>query len=122
LATDNAIKLWAESSEVIETVLGTKNPGSIRVPPWCKVQTIANSNFISIATEIVYINEKIFNMKHCEPKISVPPLGHNAYDNYGQDQDEFYDMDDVWSNDRYYNGHQKYKVPDRRDFFNFSQY
>ena len=40
---------------------------------------------------------------------SVPPLGPNAYDNYGQDQDEFYDMEDVWNNDRYY-GQQKYKV------------
>ena len=40
---------------------------------------------------------------------SVPPLGNNAYDNYGQDPDEFYDMEDVWNNDRYY-GNQKYKV------------
>ncbi len=32
-----------------------------------------------------------------------------AYDNYGQDHDEFYDMDDVWNNDRYY-GQQRYKV------------
>jgi hypothetical protein len=42
---------------------------------------------------------------------SVPPLGGspNAYDNYAQDPDEFYDMEDVWNNDRYY-GQQKYKV------------
>ena len=42
---------------------------------------------------------------------SVPPLGSgpNAYDNYAQDPDEFYDMEDVWNNDRYY-GQQKYKV------------
>merc|ERR1712038_528405 len=31
-----------------------------------------------------------------------------GYDNYGQDPDEFYDMDDVWNNDKYY-GQQKYK-------------
>ena len=25
--------------------------------------------------------------------------GYAGYDNYGQDPDEFYDMEDVWSND-----------------------
>ena len=36
---------------------------------------------------------------------------HAGYDNYGQDPDEFYDMDDVWNNDKYqYGGHQKSKV------------
>ena len=34
---------------------------------------------------------------------------HAGYDNYGQDPDEFYDMDDVWNNDKYY-GHTKSKV------------
>lgn len=37
----------------------------------------------------------------------APALG---YDNYGQDPaDEFYDMDDVWNNEKYY-GQQRYKV------------
>ena len=35
--------------------------------------------------------------------------GAMGYDNYGQDPDEFYDMEDVWNNDKYY-GQQKYKV------------
>ena len=35
--------------------------------------------------------------------------GGGGYDNYGQDPDEFYDMDDVWNNDKYY-GQQRYKV------------
>ena len=34
---------------------------------------------------------------------------HAGYDNYGQDPDEFYDMDDVWNNDKYY-GQTKSKV------------
>ena len=36
--------------------------------------------------------------------------GYAGYDNYGQDPDEFYDMEDVWSNDNKYYGQQKYKV------------
>ena len=32
-----------------------------------------------------------------------------AYDNYGQDPDEFYDMEDVWNNDKYH-GQHRYKV------------
>ena len=38
--------------------------------------------------------------------------GYAGYDNYGQDPDEFYDMEDVWSNDnKYYGqGQQRYKV------------
>lgn len=39
---------------------------------------------------------------------SVPQLGGStAYDNYGHDPDEFYDMEDVWNNDRYYGTKQK---------------
>jgi hypothetical protein len=51
---------------------------------------------------------------------SVPPLGsgHTAYDNYAQDPDEFYDMEDVWNNDRYY-GQQKYKVNNNIHFVFF---
>ena len=33
-----------------------------------------------------------------------------GYDNYGQDPDDFYDMEDVWNNDRYNFGQNKYKV------------
>ena len=33
-----------------------------------------------------------------------------AYDNYGQDPDEFYDLDDVWNNDKYNYGQHRYKV------------
>ena len=33
-----------------------------------------------------------------------------SYDNYGQDPDDFYDMEDVWNNDRYNFGQNKYKV------------
>ena len=33
-----------------------------------------------------------------------------GYDNYGQDPDEFYDLDDVWNNDRYNFGQSRYKV------------
>ena len=36
--------------------------------------------------------------------------GYAGYDNYGQDPDEFYDMEDVWSNDNKYYGQQRYKV------------
>ena len=36
--------------------------------------------------------------------------GMGAYDNYGQDPDEFYDLDDVWNNDRYNFGQNRYKV------------
>ena len=36
--------------------------------------------------------------------------GGGAYDNYGQDPDDFYDMEDVWNNDRYNFGHSRYKV------------
>ena len=36
--------------------------------------------------------------------------GHMAYDNYGHDPDEFYDLDDVWNNDRYNFGQNRYKV------------
>ena len=36
--------------------------------------------------------------------------GYQGYDNYGQDPDEFYDMEDVWSNDNKYYGQQRYKV------------
>ena len=45
-------------------------------------------------------------------------MGHHpqqhamGYDNYGQDPDEFYDLDDVWNNDRYNFGQHKYKVYD----------
>jgi len=35
--------------------------------------------------------------------------GYAGYDNYGQDPDEFYDMEDVWSNDNKYYGQQRYK-------------
>jgi len=35
--------------------------------------------------------------------------GMGAYDNYGQDPDEFYDLDDVWNNDRYNFGQNRYK-------------
>ena len=37
---------------------------------------------------------------------------HHAmgYDNYGQDPDDFFDSDDVWNNDKYYHGQQRYKV------------
>ena len=35
--------------------------------------------------------------------------GMAGYDNYGQDPDEFYDMDDVWNNDKYY-GQSRSKV------------
>jgi len=35
--------------------------------------------------------------------------GGGGYDNYGQDPDEFYDMDDVWNNDKYNFGQQRYK-------------
>ena len=38
------------------------------------------------------------------------PAGGMAYDNYGQDPDEFYDLDDVWNNDRYNFGQNRYKV------------
>ena len=41
--------------------------------------------------------------------------GHQgmAYDNYGQDPDEFYDMEDVWNNDKYYGqGRSKVSVTD----------
>ena len=41
--------------------------------------------------------------------------GHHgmAYDNYGQDPDEFYDMEDVWNNDKYYGqGRSKVSVTD----------
>lgn len=34
---------------------------------------------------------------------------HAGYDNYGQDPDEFYDLDDVWNNDRYNFGQNRYK-------------
>ena len=33
-----------------------------------------------------------------------------GYDNYGQDPDDFFDSDDVWNNDKYYHGQQRYKV------------
>ena len=33
-----------------------------------------------------------------------------GYDNYGQDPDDFYDMEDVWNNDKYNFGQNKYKV------------
>ena len=36
--------------------------------------------------------------------------GMGAYDNYGQDPDEVYDLDDVWNNDRYNFGQNRYKV------------
>ena len=37
--------------------------------------------------------------------------GAVAYDNYGQDPDEFYDMEDIWSNDqKYHGGQHRYKV------------
>merc|ERR1712008_465259 len=29
-------------------------------------------------------------------------MAQQGYDNYGQDPDEFYDMEDVWNNDKYY--------------------
>ena len=33
-------------------------------------------------------------------------VGMAGYDNYGQDPDEFYDMDDVWNNDKHYGQHR----------------
>ena len=36
--------------------------------------------------------------------------GGSGYDNYGHDPDDFYDMEDVWNNDRYNFGHNRYKV------------
>ena len=36
--------------------------------------------------------------------------GGGAYDNYGQDPEDFYDMEDVWNNDKYNFGQNKYKV------------
>ena len=36
--------------------------------------------------------------------------GGAGYDNYGQDPDDFYDMEDVWNNDKYNFGQNKYKV------------
>ena len=42
--------------------------------------------------------------------------GHGGgYDNYGQDPDDFYDMEDVWNNDRYNFGQNKYKVNKNND-------
>lgn len=35
-----------------------------------------------------------------------------GYDNYGHDTDELYDLDDVWNNDRYAFGQNRYKVRD----------
>ena len=37
-------------------------------------------------------------------------MDRSGYDNYGQDPDDFYDMEDVWNNDRYNFGQNKYKV------------
>jgi hypothetical protein len=36
--------------------------------------------------------------------------GGAGYDNYAQDPDDFYDMEDVWNNDKYNFGQTKYKV------------
>jgi len=36
-------------------------------------------------------------------------MNGGGYDNYGQDPDDFYDMEDVWNNDRYNFGQSKYK-------------
>ena len=40
-----------------------------------------------------------------------------GYDNYGQDPDDFFDSDDVWNNDKYYHGQQRYKVSSLPTFF-----
>ena len=40
-------------------------------------------------------------------------MNGGGYDNYGQDPDDFYDMEDVWNNDRYNFGQSKYKVNEK---------
>merc|ERR1712029_190499 len=40
-------------------------------------------------------------------------VGMAGYDNYGQDPDEFYDMDDVWNNDKHYGQHRSKRQSNR---------